>query len=145
MVLQKNSLYKVWPELHPQKISDFLEIDVSGSFVYSYLVQVYIWQSYFWTDLFSETKQTIFVSTSRYLYSGMIPSPSHDGTMLSIFSFLCASHTETDFKTCLQFFFNKVMDFQKQHGLYRKFKSTPFQVITDMSLVVFRGSLGKKM
>jgi hypothetical protein len=34
MVLQKNSSYKVWPELLPQKISNFLEMPLAHPIIY---------------------------------------------------------------------------------------------------------------
>ena len=80
--------------------------------------------------------------SSRFLYTGLIPSPIMNGGMMTIFYFLNATHTESAFRISLQKFFNDVKKVQTSTPLYKNCLTKPAQVITDMSLVIFRPCLG---
>ena len=78
----------------------------------------------------------------RYLYSGLMPSPSLKGGMIPVFYFLIASHSENAFRHCLNKFYHDVKKVRSALPRYQNCRVEPHQVITDMSLVIFRPALG---
>ena len=68
----------------------------------------------------------------RKIGSGCIP----------IFYFLNASHDEKSFYMCLQWFFKDAVALQRTPE-YKLRNPSPYQCITDMSLVIFRPCLRK--
>jgi hypothetical protein len=73
-----------------------------------------------------------------------MPNPDLKGTMVPIFYFLNGTHTEDAFKKCIGAFIDEAALVKKSVPALTKFVTSPYQVITDMSLVIFKPSLRKK-
>ena len=54
-----------------------------------------------------------------------------------------AKHEEPTFKQCLTKFFEDVKKLRDQTPEYTNMNLAPYQIITDMSLVIFRPCIGK--
>ena len=84
-----------------------------------------------------------FLSSPSYLYVGAMPLPVSGNGVMPIFYFLMAKHEEPTFKQCLTKFFEDVKKLRDQTPEYTNMNLAPYQIITDMSLVIFRPCIGK--
>ena len=78
---------------------------------------------------------------SRYLYTGVMPLPRKGTGVIPIFYFILASHDEKSFELCLHKFYNDARKIRDQTPGYKHQRVSPYQCITDMSLVIFRPCL----
>ena len=74
---------------------------------------------------------------------GAMPIQKAGEGIMPIFFFINAKHEEPTFRQCLSKFFGDVRKIRDQTPSYHKKKVEPYQVITDMSLVLFRPCIGK--
>ena len=79
-----------------------------------------------------------------YLYTGVMPLPRKGTGVIPIFYFILASHDEKSFELCLHKFYNDARKIRDQTPGYKNQRISPYQCITDMSLVIFRPCLGKR-
>ena len=79
----------------------------------------------------------------RYLYVGAMPLPVSGNGVMPIFYFLMAKHEEPTFKQCLTKFYEDVKKLRDQTPEYKNKNLAPYQIITDMSLVIFRPCIGR--
>ena len=62
--------------------------------------------------------------------------------VIPIFYFLLEKHDKKSFKDCLSKFFEDVRYLRDHTATHHKKKVAPYQVITDMSLVIFQPCIG---
>ena len=72
-----------------------------------------------------------------------MPNPDLKGTMVPIFYFLNGTHTEDAFKKCIGAFIDDATLLKKSVTALSNCVISPYQVITDMSLVIFKPCLRK--
>lgn len=72
-----------------------------------------------------------------------MPLPQKGKGVIPIFYFVLATHDETAFTTCLNMFYADARKLRDQTPGYNHRRISPYQCITDMSLVIFRSCLGK--
>ena len=73
-----------------------------------------------------------------------MPLPRKGTGVIPIFYFILASHDEKSFELCLHQFYNDAKKIRDQTPCYQNQTVSPYQCITDMSLVIFRPCLGKQ-
>ena len=74
-----------------------------------------------------------------------MPSPKLKGQPMPVFYFLTGTHREDSFRLCMQKFTNDCHRLKSSTEVYKKCSVSPYQIITDMSLTIFRPCLGNRV
>ena len=72
-----------------------------------------------------------------------MPLPEKGNGVFPIFYFLMAKHDQVPFRMCLYKFYNDAKKLRDETPAYRTKSIVPYEVLTDMSLVIFRPCMGR--